>query len=650
MSYEKLTSSSPEAQSESSVADHVTALASLFPSVIREGKIDFDALRQMLGEDVAKDDELFGLQWKGKAQARRGATTPSLGTLRPCKEESVDWDTTKNLYLEGDNLEVLKLLRKSYAGKVKMIYIDPPYNTGKEFVYPDNYQNGIGEYKKLTGQLGGFKANAETSGRYHTNWLNMMYPRLFIAKDLLRDDGVFFLSIDDNEVHNLRLLMNEIFGEENFFCQIIVRSNSRGQTYKQIAKTHEYVLVYTKNNNTELFELEKDASNSDLNLSDDISSFNIRELRNRNPKFGKHNRPFLFYPIYVNPNIIDKDGFYPVSLYESAGYTVKIEPYNSFGKESCWRWGKHKTLSNINNSTLKSNLIAKKKNNGEYNIYEKYRKTTYKPKSIWDDNAFLTESGTIEVKSLGFNDEFDFPKPVKLIKQIAQLSTEDEDIVLDFFSGSATTAHAVMELNAENDGKRQYIMVQLPEPCEKKNEPSQAEYQTICDIAKERIRRAGKKIKEEAGLQGQHLDIGFRVYKLDSSNLRVWNPEADDLELALGSHEKHLLPGRTQEDLLYEILLKQGIELTEDARIRELGGKRVYSLGHGQYYACMETAISSDQIESLALGIAQWKHEESPDNTQCAVFVIDEAFRSDADKLNFAKILEQHGIPSVKAL
>ena len=198
MSYEKLTSSSPEAQSESPVADHVNALASLFPSVVREGKVDFDALRQMLGDDVAKDDELFGLQWKGKAQARRAATTPSLGTLRPCKEESVDWDTTKNLYLEGDNLEVLKLLRKSYAGKVKMIYIDPPYNTGKEFVYPDNYQNGIEEYKKLTGQLGVFKANAETSGRYHTDWLNMMYPRLILAKDLLRDDGVIFISIDDH--------------------------------------------------------------------------------------------------------------------------------------------------------------------------------------------------------------------------------------------------------------------------------------------------------------------------------------------------------------------------------------------------------------------------------------------------------------------
>lgn len=207
-----------------------------------------------------------------------------------------------------------------------------------------------------------------------------------------------------------------------------------------------------------------------------------------------------------------------------------------------------------------------------------------------------------------------------------------------------------MSVNMEDVGKRQFIMVQLPEDCEENKEAYKAGYQTICDIAKERIRRAGKKIKEEAGLQGQHLDIGFRVYKLDSSNLRVWNPEADDLELALGSHEKHLLPGRTQEDLLYEILLKQGIELTEDARIRSLGGKRVYSLGHGQYYACMETVISSDQIEALALGIAQWKQEESPENTQCAVFVIDEAFRSDADKLNFAKILEQHGIPSVKAL
>ena len=258
----------------------------------------------------------------------------------------------------------------------------------------------------------------------------MMMPRLYLARTLLRDDGVIFISIDDNEVHNLRLLMNEIFGEENFFSQIIVRTNSRGQTYKQIAKTHEYILVYTKNSETELYELEKDAENSDLNLKDNISSFNVRELRNRNPKFGKHNRPFLFYPIYINPNIIDKDGFSPVSLNKSEKYSKEVYPYNSEGKESCWRWGKTRTADNYNEDTLISNLVARKKTDGNYNIYEKYRKTTYKPKSIWDDNSFLTETGTIELRKLDFNQEFDFPKPISLLKQIIALSTQDDDIIL----------------------------------------------------------------------------------------------------------------------------------------------------------------------------------------------------------------------------
>lgn len=627
MSYEKLTSSSREAQSESPLADHLTALSSLFPSVVREGKADFDALRQLLGDDVAKEGELFGLQWKGKTMARRAASTPSLGTLRPCKEESVNWDTTKNLYLEGDNLEVLKLLRKSYAGKVKMIYIDPPYNTGKEFVYPDNYQNGIEEYKKLTGQQGGFKANVETSGRYHTDWLNMMYPRLALAKDLLSDDGVIFISIDDHECANLVEISNEVFGETNFIAQLVwERAYAPKNDAKFISNSHDYVLMYAKQiNKFELGRLER------------TKEANARYSNPDNDPRGAWKPSDLSVKTY-NPSCD-----YPVET--PSGRTVKPPA----GR--CWRLSKKAFQERLQDGRIwfgvnGDSVPCLKRFLSELK-YEGMAPTSL----LYYREVGHTQEAAKEVANLLNSSVFEGPKPVRLLKRLLTLAKTDENsVILDFFSGSATTAHSVLQLNSEDGGKRQFIMVQLPEPCEKKSENSEVNFETICDIAKERIRRAGKKVKEEAGLQGQHLDIGFRVYKLDSSNLRVWNPEADNLELALGSHEKHLLPGRTQQDLLYEILLKQGIELTEDASMRELAGKCVYSLGHGQYYACMETAISSDQIEQLAMGISQWKHEESPDNTQCAVFVIDEAFQSDADKLNFTKLLEQHGIPFVKAL
>lgn len=491
----------------------IEQLKAIMPEAFSEGKIDWEKLKATLGEDINFSNERYVLNWAGKSDAFKALQAPSTCTLIPAKDESVNFDQTENIFIEGENLEVLKVLQKSYFGKIKMIYIDPPYNTGSDsFIYPDKFAETKEEYLKRVGDKdeegymtkdGMFRKNSKENGQYHSNWLNMLYPRLFLAKNLLQEDGVIFVSIDDNEVHNLRLLLNEVFGEENFFSQIIIRANSRGQTYKQIAKTHEYVIVYTKSTETELYELEKDAENSDLALTDDIGCFNIRELRNRNPKFGKHNRPNLFYPIYVNPSKSDKDGFYPVSLEKSEEYNVTVEPFNSEGKESCWRWGKIRTQKNVNTNTLQCDLIAKKKTDGKFGIYEKYRKTTYKPKSIWDDNSFLTEAGTIKVKELGFNDEFDFPKPVNLIKQIAQLSIEDDDIVLDFFSGSATTANAILELNKEDGGNRQFICVQLPELCDEKKEAFKAGYKTIADIAKERVRRVITKINEEKEVLGK---------------------------------------------------------------------------------------------------------------------------------------------------
>jgi adenine-specific DNA-methyltransferase len=360
-----------------------------------------------------------------------------------------------NLIIHGDNLKALKALLPTYAGRIKCIYIDPPYNTGNEkWVYNDNVNS------PMILEWLGKEVDIEDLTR-HDKWLCMMMPRLKLLRELLSEDGAIFISCDDNELSNLRVLLNEIFGETNFYSQVIVRANSRGQTYNQIAKTHEYLIVYTKNPETELFELEKDIESNDLNLTDEVGAFNIRELRNRNPKFGKHNRPNLFYPIYINPKTEDKDGFCMVSLSESKEFSEMVEPFNSQMKESCWRWGKDKVTKNVSSKTTISNLVAKKKNDGSFGIYEKYRKTTFKPKSIWDDNSFLTETGTIELRELGLENQFDFPKPKALVKQCIALATSEGDIVLDSFAGSGTTAQAVLELNEESGIERNFILIEM---------------------------------------------------------------------------------------------------------------------------------------------------------------------------------------------
>ncbi|MBU2620971.1 MAG: site-specific DNA-methyltransferase [Proteobacteria bacterium] len=569
--------------------EKLNRLKEIIPEAFTENKIDWEKLKAALGDDIEFKNERYVLNWAGKSDAFRALQSPSTATLVPCSKESVNFDKTENIFIEGENLEVLKVLQKSYFGKIKMIYIDPPYNTGNDnFIYPDKFAESREEYlnrigdKDETGFMtreGLFRKNSKDSGHYHSNWLSMMYPRLFLARNLLRDDGVIFVSIDDNEAHNLRLVMNEVFGEENFFAKIVIRANSRGQTYKQIAKTHEYILAYTKRDETDLYEIEKDEQTDDLNLIDDIGRFNIRELRNRNPKFGKYNRPNLFYPIYLNPDRIDKDGFSPVSLKQDKEFCIEILPLNSERKESCWRWGQTKFNDNIKAATLDSNVVAKKKSDGVYGIYEKYRKTTYKPKSIWDDNSYLTETGTVELKQLGFNSEFDFPKPVNLIKQCVALSTNEEDIILDFFSGSCSTAHAVLALNKEDNGNRKFIMVQLPEKCDESSEAYKAGYKTIAEIGKERIRRVIKKIKTEQegkldfGGSAEKQYLGFKVFKLRESNFKIWRSKITTEEELVGQLQQHLEPlneGSKTENVLFELLLKSGVPLT--AKIEEKNG------------------------------------------------------------------------------
>ncbi len=491
-----------------------------FPQCFNKSEsFDIEKFRELIAQnDIEIKKEGFTLNFLGKSYARYQANLDSETVIVPDAEnDNADNKDSENVYIVGDNLDALQHLRHSYAEQIKCIYIDPPYNTGKDdFVYNDKFGFTA---KELVEKLDITEEEAERivgmGGKCtHSAWLTFMYPRLALARELLRDDGVIFISIDDNEQANLKRLCDEVFGEGNFVCDIIVRANSRGQTYTEIAKTHEYLFVIAKSDETELLELEKDAESSDLNLNDNIGAFNIRELRNRNPKFGRHNRPFLFYPIYVNPKIIDKDGFSPVSLIKHSDYSVEVLPYNSEGKESCWRWGKQKTESNLGDDTLSCNLVAKLKTTGSYGIYEKYRKTTYKPKSIWDDNSFLTETGTVEMRQLGFSSEFDFPKPVRLIKQCLSLATGDNDIILDFFSGSGTTAHAVMDLNASDNGKRKFIMVQLDESVRKDSEAEKAGYKTIDEIGRERIRRAAAKLKAEH--PDTKADLGFKTYYLRS--------------------------------------------------------------------------------------------------------------------------------------
>ena len=397
----------------------------------------------------------------------------------------IDHGGQMNFLLEGDNLAALKLLEKTHRGKIKMIYIDPPYNTAnKDFAYDDTRVDLTDTFR-------------------HSKWLSFMRERLRIARNLLRDDGILFISIDDNEQSDLKLLCDEIFKEENFFSQVIIQSNKRGQTYKQIAKTHEYLLIYTRSPEAEFNEIDKTDDDNDLNLLDKIGAYNVRELRNRNPKFGKHNRPNLFYPIYVNPSIVDKDGFCPISLAYTTDYCVEVYPFNSTGGESCWRWSTKLLSENINSNTQFSNVVARAKRDGTFNIYEKYRKTTYKAKSIWLETDVITEKGTVELGELGLSERFPFPKPLFLLKKCLQIGTNSNDIILDFFAGSGTTGHAVMKLNAEDGGPRRFILCTNNE-------------NGICrDVTYERIRRVIDKEDYAASLKYYKVDyvpISDRMY------------------------------------------------------------------------------------------------------------------------------------------
>ena len=602
----------------SSITPHqqkLQALQQLLPEAFAEGKIDWEKLKATLGEDINFSNERYVLNWAGKSDAFKVLQTPSMQTLIPIKNESVHFDTTQHIFIEGENLEVLKILQKSYFGKIKMIYIDPPYNTGNDhFIYPDKFSESIAEYEKRVGDTdqdgymtkdGMFKKNSKENGQYHSNWLNMMMPRLYLAKNLLTQNGVIFVSIDDNEVHNLRLLMNEIFGEENFVAEIVIKSNPGGRDYGGIALTHEYILVYSKiQNDLNLIE----NKNKKFQYRDELGDFDARELRNRNIKFNQNNRPNLCYPIYVNPLKKDINELYEISLNKIDNY-IEVMPLKSQGIQTVWRWGKEKVLKNLN-----IDVKAKLKQDGSFMIIEKYRSIFERLRSIFDETDYRNEYGSLKIKELFEKKPFDYPKSTELLKKIILLGSSPSDLILDFFAGSGTTAHAVMELNKEDGGNRKFICVQMRELCKEESEAYKAGYKTIADISKERIRRASKKIHteleeekkkkasqfnfENKDNQGTNIDLGFKVFKLANSNFKQWqqikNNNTEELTEQIKLFIDPIAHNATIENMVFEFLLKTGNNL--NSNIEKIND--VFVINKGELILLLEN-ISAEIIEQV---------------------------------------------------
>lgn len=626
--------------------ENIEQLKNIFPEAFGEGRVNFDTLRQLLGDVGAIDEgeEKYGLNWHGKKKARQIALTPSTGTLLPCPEESVAWETTQNIFIEGDNLEVLKLLQKSYAGKVKVIYIDPPYNTGKEFIYPDKFQENLDTYLKYTGQISDegvkFSSNTETSGRMHTNWLNMMYPRLKLSKNLLSQGGVIFISIDDNELANLQEICDEIFGQENFLGNIAVVSNLKGRSDdKYFATAHNYLVAYTKggfvSRGVPLPEAYLDEYSE---VDSNGRKYRLQGLRKRGSGARREDRPNMYYPFYVNP----EDG--EISLEHSDKFSVSIFPKLSDDSDGRWRWGKDTAMDRLDE--LMARPVGKEKRWDVFQI--DYADTAegekrIKPKSVWIGPEFSNEAGTLEVKELIGKGIFDTPKPVALLTYILEQTVSDKDIVLDFFAGSATTAHAVLQFNNDNATSVRYICVQLPEKVDESSAAFKAGYSVISEISLARIKAAAQQLASES------CDNGVKLFRLANSNIKAWNPDRADLEETLLSHQEHLIEGRTEQDVLYELLLKRGIDLAVPIESRNVSGKNIYSIGYGVLFACLDQYIAKADVENIAQEILKWHGELSP-SSDTHVFFRDSAFSDDIAKTNMAAILEQNGITHVRSL
>lgn len=582
--------------------ERLETLRLLMPEAFDEGHIDWEKLKAALGENVNFANERYVLNWAGKSEAFRVMQQPSTATLVPCREESVDFDNTQNVFIEGENMEVLKVLQRSYFRKVKMIYIDPPYNTGSDsFIYPDKFSESKEEYLRRVGDKneegymtrdGMFRKNAKENGQYHSNWLNMMMPRLYLAKSLLREDGVIFISIDDNEVYNLRLLMNEIFGEENFVAQFIWHAKKGGGSdSSKIVTDQEYVLCYLKSDNPAEALQKVELAGETLDKQDEKGSYRRgRELNKWGSNSRREDRPTMYFPI-KGPN------------------GKEVYPIRNDGSEGCWRWGRKAMKAIVEGGDVE----FVERQDGTYIAYEKIRNTDvrFKPYRTFI-NCGTTADGSKLIKSIFGAKYFDFPKPLDLITILANIGLGENDILLDFFSGSGTTAHAVMELNKDG-GNRKYICVQLPELCDEKSEAYKAGYKTIAEISKERIRRAGAKIRKEVEMeqakQKEQLsfdeeqtvtmpDLGVKVFKLSDSNFKQWRDikgsNKEEWQQQMLDFLDPVTENATIDNMVYELLLKSGKDLNS-----VIEQKEGYYLINGNELILMLESATQDVVNSV---------------------------------------------------
>ena len=614
-------------------------LKELFPEVFTEGnKVDWEKLKLTLGENVDVGKERFGMNWPGKADCFKTIQQPSIATLVPDREESVDFDTTQNLFIEGDNLEVLKLLQKSYLGKIKMIYIDPPYNTGNDFIYPDNYSENLATYLEYTGQIDSegkkFSTNTETDGRFHSKWMNMMYPRLFLAKNLLREDGLIFISIDDSEVDNLKKMCNEIFGEENFLANLVWEKRyTRSNDAKLMASVIEYVLLYRKSDLlSKLREPRNEKSDSFYSNSDNDPRgpwTSVSYVSQRT----KTQRPNLSYKI-KNP---------------ITGISIE-HPTNA------WKYSQEQNLEHIKENKLYWG------NDGGYQ-FPRLKKFLHEltdglvPTNLWNYKETGTvDDGTKEVDSIIGKDVFDYPKPTSLIKRMLKLIKDDDAIILDFFAGSGTTAHAVLDLNVEDGGRRRFICVQLPEKTDENSLARRVGYNFISDLTRDRIKKvlfkhsenstkATKKSEEQLFKNSvfSDIDLGFKVFKLKPSNFKVWNASVEKnqeaVQAALDLQVNHLSPSAQQESILFEILLKSGFDLATNILKIDIEGKSVYSVSDGELMVCLEKDLTHNLINAIA--------EKQPTRVIC----LDEGFQNNNQlKTNAVQIMKSKNVVSFRTV
>lgn len=589
-------------QTANKADENFRKLAAMFPNAVTEtitgydanGKaivdraIDKDVLMQEISCTVVDgNEERYQFTWPDKKKSVLLANAPINKTLRPCREESVDFDTTENLYIEGDNLEVLKLLQETYLGKIKMIYIDPPYNTGHDFVYADNFTQSTDEYLDISGQFDDkgnrLVQNTESSGRFHTDWLNMIYPRLRLAKTLLSEDGIIFISIDENEVENIKKICNEIFGESNFLtCVTRATGTPTGGGFDGLVNELDYMLIYAKNaSNATINGLEMSAEDSRIyDQVDEQGRYLIRPLRRTGGEDRREDRPTMFFPI------IAPDG-------------TEVYPIGPTGYESRWICSPDTAKRLADSNMLAWKQVTK---NGEtrWQVYQKFYLEN-RPGNLWTD-VEGNKKATRDVRDVFDSKKvFDFPKPIGFLKKAISIGANSDSIIFDFFSGSATTAHAVMQLNAEDGGHRKFIMVQLPEATVEKSEAYKAGYKTICEIGKERIRRAGAKIKEEAGLTAPNLDVGFRVLKCDTSNMKevYYNPA--EYEASLFSRlEDNIKEDRTPEDLLFQVMLDLGVLLSSKIEETTIAGKKVFNVEDNYLIACFDSNVTEETTKAIA--------------------------------------------------